>query len=206
MTGTPRTPTFLSPLGPQGGAVRPAAFLAGLSKAPPRRILDTPPPPEPPPPPPGPTPEQLETYRAEALQRVAHAVEVLKLQAERLAEQARTDALEIGFRVARRILEAELSSSPEPFFALVRSALKRAGESRKISVRVHPADAKVLAPALASDGLGVASASIEVVQDATLSPGDCVVDTDFGKVDGRLQTRLEELHQAATAAIEEGAA
>jgi flagellar assembly protein FliH len=207
MTGTPRTPAFLSSLGPDGNTVRSAAFMAGMSSAPPRRILHTTQAsPEPPPPPPGPSTEQLEAFRAEALQRVAHAVEVLKLQAERLAEQARADALEIGFRVARRILEAELSSSPEPFFALVRSALKRAGESRKVTVRVHPQDARVLAPALARDGLGVASATVEVVQDPSLSPGDCVVDTDFGKVDGRLQTRLEELHQAAVAAVEEGAA
>lgn len=130
MTGTPRTPAFLTPLGPELGAIRPAAFVAGVGNAPPRRILHSPAPPHEPPPvaPPGPTPEQVEAFRAEALQRVAHAVEVLKLQAERLAEQARADALEIGFRVARRILEAELSSSPEPFFALVRSALKRAGD------------------------------------------------------------------------------
>jgi flagellar assembly protein FliH len=29
-----------------------------------------------------------------------------------------------------------------------------------------------------------------------------VVDTDFGKVDGRIQTRLDELHRAAAAAEE----
>jgi flagellar assembly protein FliH len=205
MTGTPRTPTFLAPLGSEAAAVRPLAFAAATGAAQPRRMA-TGRPPEPPPPPAGPTAEQLEAIRAQAMQRVAHAVEVLRLHAERLAEQARADALEIGFRVARRILEAELSSSPEPFFALVRAALKRAGDSRKVAVRVHPQDAKALGPAIAADGLGVATATVEVIQDSSLSPGDCVVDTDFGKVDGRLQTRLDELQLAAVAAVEEGAA
>jgi flagellar biosynthesis/type III secretory pathway protein FliH len=157
------------------------------------------------PPPAGATVEQLAALRAEALQRVAHAVEVLGLQAERLAEQARSDALELGFQVARRVLEAELSTSPEAFFALVRSGLKRAGDSRKIVVRVHPEDARHVQPALQQGSLGVAVATVEVLADPSLSPGDCVVDTDFGKVDGRLSTRLEELRRAVTA-VEEGAA
>ncbi len=200
MTGTPRTPAFLSGLAPAQSAVRPAPFTvpAGGGKA------------RPPPgnhePPPGPTPEQLAAVRTEAMQKVAHAVEVLRLQAERLAEQARADALEIGFRVAKRVLQQELSTSPGALFSLVRSAVQRCGESRKVTVRVHPQDARTLAPALAEEGLGVATASLEVVPDASLSPGDCVVDTDFGKVDGRLDTRLEELFRAAVNAAEEGPA
>lgn len=152
------------------------------------------------------SPEQLAEMRAEALQRVAHAVEVLKLQAERLAEQARGDALEIGFLVARRILEAELATGPEALFALVRGALKRAGDSRKIVVRVHPEDAAALAGPAAAGELGVSAAAIEVAGDPALERGDVVVDTDFGKVDGRMRTRLEELHRAAASAMEEGAA
>ncbi len=204
-TGTPRKPAFLSGLESPEVAVRPAPFAAhppAAAKARPALTHRHPQAPEPPPPA-GPTPEQLAAFRAEALQQVAHAVEVLRLQAERLAEQARADALEIGFFVARRILQAELSTSPDALFSLVRSALQRAGDSRKISVRVHPQDAQALAPALAQGGLGVSAATVEIVRDASLSPGDCIVDTDFGKIDGRLDTRLDELHRAAVAAAEE---
>ena len=33
-----------------------------------------------------------------------------------------------------------------------------------------------------------------------------MVDTDFGRVDGRLRTRFEELYRAAGGALEEGVA
>lgn len=206
MYGTPRPPSFLAGLQGPEAAVRPAPFAApyaagGATAATPRSALRHGLPGHEPAPA-GPTPEQLAAIRAEAMQKVAHAVEVLRLQAERLAEQARADALEIGFRVARRILEAELSTSPDAFFSLVRSALQRAGDSRKVSVRVHPQDARSLAPAIAAGTLGVAA--VEIVPDGALAPGDCIVDTDFGKVDGRLDTRLDELHRAAAAAAEEG--
>lgn len=187
--GEPRAPTFGLPSGRT--APRPPAFHG-------RR-------PEPEPPP-GPTPEELAAFRAEALQKVAHAVEVLKLQSERLAELARNDALEIGFLVARRILEAELATGPEALFALVRGALKRAGDSRTVVVRVHPEAVELVSGQAAAGQLGATAASIEVTGDPTLEPGDVVVETDFGKVDGRLRTRLDELHRSASAAMEEGAA
>jgi flagellar assembly protein FliH len=148
----------------------------------------------------------VEGLRAELLQRVGHAVDVLRLQSDRLAEQARSDALEIGFLVARRILETELQSSPEALFALVRGALKRAGESRRVAVRLHPDDVQAVEAAVASRDLVVGAAAVEVTADAALDRGDVVVETDFGTVDGRLKTRFDELHRAARAALEEGIA
>src|ERR1700678_2881761 len=44
-----------------------------------------------------------------ALDRVDMALRLLRSQGERLAEQARSDALELAFLVARRILEHEVS-------------------------------------------------------------------------------------------------
>jgi flagellar assembly protein FliH len=154
----------------------------------------------------GPTPEELAAIRADAMQRVAHAVEVLRLQSDHLAEQARSDALEIGFMVARRILAAELSTGPEALFGLVRSALQKAGDSRKIVIRLHPEEVALVAGPAATGDLGVSSATIEVVGDPSLAHGDVMIDTDFGAVDGRLRTRLDELHRSAVSALEEGAA
>lgn len=203
--GPVRRPSFLASV-VDDGAVRPASFARAAGT---RAALAPAHRPEPRLKPEDAAPldaEALSRIRAEALEKVTHAVEVLRLTAERLAEQARSDALEIGFQVARRILEAELRTSPEALFALVRTALKRAGDSRKVVVRLHPEDARPAAAAVAGGELSVTSAGLEVRPDPTLERGDCLVDTDFGQVDGRLQTRLEELHRAAVCAVEEGAA
>ncbi|HET9596901.1 MAG TPA: FliH/SctL family protein, partial [Anaeromyxobacteraceae bacterium] len=147
----------------------------------------------------------LERARREALERVAGAVETLRAQADRLAEQARADAIEIGFQVARKVLEAELRAGPEALFALVRSAVRRAGESRRVAVRLAPEDAALLASDAARGALdGVTAARVEWIPDSSLQPGDCLVETDFGQVDGRLGTRLAEIRRAVDAV--EGAA
>jgi len=198
-----RRPSFLAAVLDEAPP-RPASFSAGGLAARP-----TPLPLRPgraPEPPPGPSWAEVDAMRAELLQKVSHAVDVLRLQSDRLAEQARSDALEIGFLVARRILETELTTSPETLFALVRGALKRAGESRKVTVRLHPEDARSVEAVIASRELAAGAAFVEVAADAALERGDCFVETNFGTVDGRLATRLEELRRAARAAVEEGVA
>jgi flagellar assembly protein FliH len=141
--------------------------------------------------------EQIASVIAE---RIGSAVETLRLTAERLAADARTDAIEIAFLIARRVLETELTASVEPMVALARSAVRRLGEARVIKVRLAPADAQAVSAVLAARGAAavapIASAQIEVVADSSLERGDCVVEGELGTVDGRLETRLDELRRA----------
>lgn len=153
--------------------------------------------------PPVPGPQALAEARREALEKVAGALEILRNQASRLAEQARADALEIGFQVARKILETEVRTSPEPLFALVKTALRRAGGSRRIALRLSPEDA---ARVQTDEGRAhleeVSAARVEVFPDPALQPGDCLVETDYGQIDGRLETRLGELRRAVETSAE----
>ena len=73
-------------------------------------------------------------------QRLNAAIAALKSQGERLAEQARSDALELGILIARRIIERELSANLEGVFALIKSAIRRAGEDHVTRVRLSTVD------------------------------------------------------------------
>ena len=114
------------------------------------------------------------------------------------------DALEMAVLIARRIIDGELASNPAALTGLIRSAVARLGESRKIQLRLHPSDAANVE--VAGDGgplAGVAIARVEIRADATLSPGDCIVDGEQGTVDGRVATRLEEVRRILTRALAE---
>ena len=143
-------------------------------------------------------------------ERIGSAARFLRQAAERLAAEARSDALEVGFMVARRILETDLTANVEHLVGLVRSAIRRLGESRHIKLQLCPEDARLIEEALKTDGAqaisSVAAAQIEVVADPSLQRGDCLVTGDLGTVDGRINTRLEELrHALHTGAWEESA-
>jgi len=143
-----------------------------------------------------PTPQYPPPGALEFAERSAAAVSAMRLTSERLAEQARSDALELALLVSRRILEAELSTNVERFFGVIRSVIRRAGESRRIVVRLNPEDANRVEAAGGGRALSAMSvAQIEISPDAELELGDCMVDADFGMVDGRLTTRLDEMRR-----------
>ena len=152
---------------------------------------------------------EAQKLAARFTERTSAAVDILRATAERLAAEARTDALEIGFLVARRILEMELTASAEPLVNLVRSAVRRLGESRRIVIHLSPADAQAMTAIIESRGAqAVAQASIskvEIVADASLGRGDCLVEGDLVTVDGRINARIEELRRVLEAGVEENA-
>ncbi|MEW5847900.1 MAG: FliH/SctL family protein, partial [Myxococcota bacterium] len=159
--------------------------------------------------PPAPSPSESAAVAAVAeaesrlwAERAVRAVEALRMHSSRLAEEARADAVEIGFQVAQRILEKEVATDLSALNALVRSALRRVGESREIRVHVSTEDHARLEGALQHMDLGeLQVAQVTLLPDAGLKRGDVVVETDFGTIDGRLQTRLDEMRSAVTTAL-----
>ncbi|HEX4381974.1 MAG TPA: FliH/SctL family protein [Myxococcales bacterium] len=158
------------------------------------RAVSAPPPPQPIPA----VPSQVESdLRVAMMARVQMAVEKLRHEGERLAEQARADTLEIAFQIARRILEQELRTGPDALFALVRSAVRRAGDVRRVLIRVAPQDVQALEGEAGKTALQTMTvARVEIVGDATLTPGDVIVESAEARIDGRLGSRLNELHEA----------
>ena len=134
---------------------------------------------------PPPAPEPLRERESLRL-----AIEALRSQGEKLAEQARSDALELGILIARRILEQEITANLDGIFALIKSAIRRAGEEHVTKLRLHPEDVKHLQASAQSEfSLG----KIELIADASLERGDVMVDTAQHTIDGRLSTRFDEL-------------
>jgi hypothetical protein len=130
-------------------------------------------------------------------ERLAHAIESLKLQTERLAELAHNDALEIGILVAERILEQEVSTNSRALMSLVRSAMRRLADSRTITVALCSADhERIVERIKAGSPDASALATVKLVVDTSLHPGDCRVESELGSVDGKLSTRVAEARRS----------
>jgi hypothetical protein len=133
------------------------------------------------------------------LSRLEAAVDRLRMLSDRLTAEVRADAVEVAIMLARKIVEGEITVNVDRLLSTVRSAVRRLGESRRITVRLCPQDAEAINNATSRNmaelsGGGVAL--IEVVAEPSFGRGDCVVDGDLGSVDARLDTRLHELRRA----------
>lgn len=217
----PRRPAFLdgasSSKAPQGAfgkhAVQPlmkvVPFLSPALEGLPEPIME----PLPPPTPRAPTPPPPPTFPPELASRLLEVVGALRGEAVRVREQAVEDTVELAILVARHLLERELGGSRDDLRTLVRTAIERLPEPRRVIVRVSPRDAEVLrrqgssSAADEDDGqeerpLAGPNTVVEIVADASLSAGDVDVEADEGSVDARLVTRLETVRHALLEALE----
>lgn len=134
---------------------------------------------------------------------VEGAIRELRATAAQLAEQARSDSLEIGLMVARAILEREVTTNIDSLFALVKAAIRKAGDANQLTVHLHPDDA---ARFETIPQASLSMATVRVVADPSLQRGDVLVETAHHTVDARLTTRLAEAGRELGEAIEDQAA
>ena len=78
---------------------------------------------------------------------------------------------------------------------MVSAALQLSAGSRRVEVRLHPADLQLLTSDQAlSTSSGLSTLSDELlVADETLERGDCLVQTTDGRIDARLETLLDRI-------------
>jgi flagellar assembly protein FliH len=91
----------------------------------------------------------------------------------------------------RALLAAELALRPEHIAALVERELGRVRRARDIELHLHPEDARLFEPVERVCARLELLGELRVVQDATLQRGGCLLITNLGEVDARLETRLE---------------
>ena len=110
--------------------------------------------------------------------------------------RAEVEALDLAVEMARRIIGRELQCDPAAVRQGAAAALQAAGRRRALRVRLHPDGVASLRERSASLAEATAGAALELVADPALAPGDVVVETEAGRVDGRIASRLESFRAA----------
>lgn len=106
-------------------------------------------------------------------------------------EEAQKQVAKLATAVARQLLHAELELAPERIRAIVASVLEKNRRAKRVSVRVSAASL---------EALGDLGPGVDVIGDPELGPGDCVVESDLGRFDARIELRLAALDEALRAA------
>jgi len=143
---------------------------------------------------------EAEAVRARAAEEgAARAVGLLaaaEQRAARLLEASGGELTELAVRVAEKILGEALRLQPERVTTIVAQCLRSARGAR-LRLRVCPADLALVEEALpALRGAAPDAAVLALEPDPQLTPGDCVIESELGQVDGRLAVQLAALREA----------
>lgn len=131
--------------------------------------------------------------REEGLARAAAALAEAEMRRARWLDGARADLAALSLQVAESLCARAREQDPSLVEDMCRQAVEQVSQARRIAVRVNPADADVLESM---------DAPVTIVPDASITAGGCIVETDLGTVDGRLETRLSALRDALETVVE----
>jgi flagellar assembly protein FliH len=134
------------------------------------------------------------TKRTEAmLRRVAQTIEELAGLRQTIIRETERQMVQLALLLARKVVGRELAMDPDLVAAMAHVAVSRLGESTPATIRLNPED---YAAVTAGRGPGWAGAQVQVVPDAAVPRGGCLVESEFGLVDGTLDAQFAELTRA----------
>lgn len=134
---------------------------------------------------------QVEAETLSLVQALRAGAEQLRAAKASLHESVVSDVVQLSLSIAQQVVMAELKTQPEAIGSIVQKLLD-AAEGRKVTeVRLNPSDAACLQRLPV--GAALQQAEIAVTPSEEIKPGGCVLETGFGRLDARLETRLEEI-------------
>lgn len=108
-------------------------------------------------------------------------------------------AVAIAFEAVCKML-GSAAASRDGIRALVHEAAAHAAGAQQVTVRLHPGDLAALQAAGGMEGALASGARVQWVADKSIELGGCVVETDGGTLDARLETQVERLRATLLAA------
>ncbi|NGO37890.1 hypothetical protein G4L39_00525 [Limisphaera ngatamarikiensis] len=139
--------------------------------------------------------EQLIRQRNELAEMQRGVLDALRRAVPEVLRQAESMLIPLALEAARRIV-AEVPIDAALVERVVREALRQAGDTAEVTVRLHPEDLALLRQHGSSLLEGSAgSAPLRFVASEEVGRGGCVVQTRFGLIDARRETKLEQLRQ-----------
>lgn len=142
--------------------------------------------------------EQLLRQRAELVELHHGTLTALGQAIPQVTRQAEEALVTLALEIARKLV-AGIEISRDTVVAAIREALHEVEDSSDLTVLLNPADLELLGPELpALPGIGPGH-QVRLIASPEVSRGGCVVQTRFGTIDNRRETKLEQLSQALTA-------
>jgi type III secretion protein L len=132
----------------------------------------------------------------EGLAQVTEILTKARIEHEQMLKNASKEMLDLSFKIAEKIIGKQIELEKGTILDIVAQALQTVRQSRQITIRVHPEDAKTLKSS--KDALAEALGTgriIDVMEDKKVEKGGCIIESEVGVVDAQLHKQMERLRK-----------
>lgn len=137
-----------------------------------------------------------EQGRKEGLQECMDQLSRARAEYDRLRQRAEQDMVNLAFQIARRLIGHAIDVQPEVVRDIVGEALITARGRRDIVVFVNPDDHQQVEAVRDDYARELDGVPVYFESDSAIERGGCVIETESGRIDARLETQLEVLRDA----------
>lgn len=140
----------------------------------------------------------------QAIMSFASVTEDLKRQQKKFFNQTEKAVLQLALAVAQRIIDCELAVNGQIVLNMVRRAIEHLVDKTNLLIKVSPEDLELIREhrqdwLMSAEGTG----NLIIDADPTLKRGECVIETDSGQVNARIEKQLDVLKQAIMGNIQD---
>ncbi len=138
--------------------------------------------------------EKFDDHIAEPLADLKRIIEYFEANKKQLIWQAEQSFVVLAVKLAEKIIRREIEVDPELICKSVRAALEVVAHTTNVVVKVSPSDVSVIEDLKGSlnDVLGRFE-SVSIKPDESVEKGGCIVQTERGRVDARIETQLARI-------------
>jgi type III secretion protein L len=144
--------------------------------------------------------EGMEKSLAEFERNLLEALEIR----ERVWRETERDLLRLAVRLAEKIIGREIKAEKQTVTDIVAAALQNARQQEKLTVRVNPSDLSLIEEEREKFLPSGRARFIDFVADPRVASGGCLIESEVGTIDARLETQLRVLERALLAQSEGG--
>jgi flagellar assembly protein FliH len=135
--------------------------------------------------------KELEGRLAEEHSAILRVCDEFRRERVRYFAGVEAEVVKLALAIASRVLRREANLDPLLLKGVVRVALEKVAEDSATVLRVHPSVVERWREAFAES----AGSSLQIVEDEKLNSGECVLDTNVGRVELGVSAQLEEIER-----------
>lgn len=132
----------------------------------------------------------------EGLTQLNRIIHEAKTQYGRMLHDSEPEMLKLSLKIAERIIGHCVEVTPQVMLEIIHKAIESLKYQKEIRIRVNPEDLGFLKDNKMQlyTMLGE-SKEIEIVEDVLVGRGGCIIDTEIGTIDARLETQLRVIEK-----------